>query len=109
MKSAAEVQRLSAMQVKQAAVLKRKTEEAEMARKRLREVGAGAKATAKKLRDTMAATLAKQDSKTEDARRQWVEKELESCNQASCPLLAPPAWLRATQTMERRMRGMQRG
>jgi len=86
MKSAAELQRLSAMHDKQQQVLKRKTEEAEAARRRLREMGSS-KSTARKLREAMAATLARQDAKTEQARREWVEKELEACNLVGAAVL----------------------
>lgn len=62
-------------------MLKRKTEEAEAARRRLRELSAKSGAAARKPRVDMSATLAKEDHKTETARREWVEKELEMENQ----------------------------
>jgi len=63
-------------------VLKRKTEEAEAARRRLRELSnKSGSAASRKPRVDMAATLAKEDHKTEAARREWIEKELEMENQ----------------------------
>ncbi|DBB08621.1 TPA: hypothetical protein ACH3X3_008748 [Trebouxia sp. C0006] len=92
-KTAAQVQRLEALHAKQQAVLRRKTEEAEAARKRLHEMievhrgredsKAKAQATAKanslvECQPNTGAPLLRD----EKARRDWVERELDICCQS---------------------------
>ncbi|DBA94598.1 TPA: hypothetical protein ACH3X1_002180 [Trebouxia sp. C0004] len=92
-KTAAQVQRLEALHAKQQAVLRRKTEEAEAARKRLHEmieVHRGREDSKAKAQSTAKAnSLVECQPNTgapllrdEKARRDWVERELDICCQS---------------------------
>lgn len=89
--AAAKYQRLEAMHTKQQAVLKRKTEEAEASRKRLKEIvsltnkaqndarrRAGAQAGAVECQPNLHAPLLKDDK----SRREWLEREINMCNRS---------------------------
>eukprot|EP00803_Ostreobium_quekettii_P004619 evm.model.scf_3423.1 EVM.evm.TU.scf_3423.1 scf_3423:4192-12887(+) len=89
--AASKYQRLEAMHIKQQAVLKRKTDEAEASRKRLKEIVAlTSKAQKDAIKRSGAAGVAVECQpnlhapllKDEKARREWLEREINVCNRS---------------------------
>ncbi|GMH44881.1 hypothetical protein BSKO_12838 [Bryopsis sp. KO-2023] len=86
--NAAKLQRIEALHNKQQAVLKRKTEEAEAARKRLKEMVSVAQRNQMEARRKTGNTVECQPNqgapllRDEKSRREWLERELDVCNQS---------------------------